>query len=249
MSCFPPMVVPHGSRSGAPGSAPAHSPTISSSPPSSTPEATTRTTTGDTPHNETALDMQGTRTQDGNTVVPAIVVGLQSVQGHGHVHAQGQGHRHAEGRDEHPPLPPPLLPQQDLANNDNEHVLQDEVVTESPWDREREHRWSTRAADALHGFRPVPGAGTARHESLGPGSGGVEGGARTGDDGHRSTNLRHWWYYPPNHQLVTGTYPLDSFDELAELLGQVKPPTATKEDINKSGLEVIVTTPERARGV
>jgi len=41
---------------------------------------------------------------------------------------------------------------------------------------------------------------------------------------------------------VTGTDPLDSFEalwELTELLGQVKPPTATKEDIAKSGLEVI----------
>ncbi|KAH9175532.1 hypothetical protein EDB89DRAFT_2227291 [Lactarius sanguifluus] len=46
-------------------------------------------------------------------------------------------------------------------------------------------------------------------------------------------------YYPPNHQLVGGTDPLDSFEELAELLRQVKPPTATKEDIDNSGLEVI----------
>ena len=41
---------------------------------------------------------------------------------------------------------------------------------------------------------------------------------------------------------MTGTDPLNSFEalwELAELLGQVKPPTATKEDIAKSGLEVI----------
>ncbi|KAI0265606.1 hypothetical protein BC834DRAFT_167967 [Gloeopeniophorella convolvens] len=46
-------------------------------------------------------------------------------------------------------------------------------------------------------------------------------------------------YYPPNHQLVIGTDPLASFDELAELLGHAKPPTATKEDIEQSGLEVI----------
>ncbi|KAH9073536.1 hypothetical protein EDB83DRAFT_2358195 [Lactarius deliciosus] len=52
-------------------------------------------------------------------------------------------------------------------------------------------------------------------------------------------------YHPPNHQLVVGTDPLDSFEELAELLGQVKPPTATKEDIDKSGLETL----ERAWGV
>ncbi|KAF8260984.1 hypothetical protein EI94DRAFT_1810948 [Lactarius quietus] len=213
---FPPMVVPHGSGS------------------------------GEALRNETVADVQGAQTQDGNTVVPVIVVGLQSVHGHGHLHAQGQGHRHAEGRDEHPPLPPPLSPQQDPTNNENEHALQDdvagEVTTESPRDRERERRWSTRAADALRGFRPAPGAGTARHESLGSGSGGVEGGARTGDDGHGSTTFFIYvigGYYPPNHQLVTGTDPLDSFEELAELLGQVKPPTATKEDIDNSGLEVI----------
>ena len=46
-------------------------------------------------------------------------------------------------------------------------------------------------------------------------------------------------YYPPNHQLVIGTDPLDSFEELAELLGQAKPQTASKEEIDNSGLEVI----------
>ncbi|KAH9046673.1 hypothetical protein EDB84DRAFT_1465252 [Lactarius hengduanensis] len=236
---FPPMVVPHGS--GAPGSAP--SPTSPSSPAPATFPSTeaTATATSDASaaegqqRNEASPDLQGAQTQDGNTVVPVIVVGLQSVHGH--------GHRHAEGRDEHPPLPSPLLPPQD----DNEHALQDElageVAAESPRDRERERRWSTRAADALRGFRPAPGAGgTARHESSAPGSGAGEGGARTGDDGHGSTTFFIYvigGYYPPNHQLVVGTDPLDSFEELAELLGQVKPPTATKEDIDNSGLEVI----------
>ena len=49
-------------------------------------------------------------------------------------------------------------------------------------------------------------------------------------------------YYPPNHSFVTGTGQLDSFEamwELAEMLGQAKPPTATKEDIARAGLEVI----------
>lgn len=68
-------------------------------------------------------------------------------------------------------------------------------------------------------------------------------------------------YYPPDHSIVTaGPNNLDSFEallyvcpdlilkscpvtwfcrELAELLGQVKPPTASREDIEKSGLEVI----------
>jgi hypothetical protein len=50
-------------------------------------------------------------------------------------------------------------------------------------------------------------------------------------------------YYPPNHSIVTGgSNILDSFEallELADLLGHVKPPTATKEDIDKSGLAII----------
>ena len=184
---FPPMVVPHGSGAPAPGSA--HLPTSPASPPPATSPSveTTATTAGDASRNEAAPDAQGAQTQDGNTVVPVIVVGLQSVHGHGH-----GLHRHAEGRDEHPPLPPPLLPQ-DAAQHDNEHAVQDdvagEVAAESPRDRERERRWSTRAADALRGFRPAPGPGTARHESMGPGTGGAESGARTGDDGHGSTTF------------------------------------------------------------
>ncbi|EJD50591.1 hypothetical protein AURDEDRAFT_112196 [Auricularia subglabra TFB-10046 SS5] len=46
-------------------------------------------------------------------------------------------------------------------------------------------------------------------------------------------------YYPLNHSIVTGD--LNSFEalwQLADLLGQVKPPVASKEDIEKSGLEV-----------
>ena len=41
-------------------------------------------------------------------------------------------------------------------------------------------------------------------------------------------------------QLEGFDLPLGAFrQELAELLGQVKPPTASKEDIDNSGLEVI----------
>lgn len=48
-------------------------------------------------------------------------------------------------------------------------------------------------------------------------------------------------YYPPNHSLVTGADDMNSFEalwELAELIGQVKPPVASKEDIERSGLPV-----------
>lgn len=42
--------------------------------------------------------------------------------------------------------------------------------------------------------------------------------------------------------MVTGSDNLDSYEalwELAELLGQVKPPTATREEIDKSGLQIV----------
>jgi hypothetical protein len=177
---FPPMVVPHGS--GSPGSA--HSPTSPSLPPPATSPSVGATATTTASDASAVPDQQGAQTQDGNTVVPVIVVGLQSVHGHGH-----GGLRHAEGRDEHHPL----LPQEQAPHDNNEHALPDEVAgemaAESPRDRERERRWSTRAADALRGFRPAPGPGPARHESSGPGSGGIEGGARTGDDAHGSTTF------------------------------------------------------------
>ena len=69
-------------------------------------------------------------------------------------------------------------------------------------------------------------------------------------------------YYPPNHHIVTGTDGMNSYDalwfisllfcipmiltpcyrELAALIGQAKPPTATPEDIEKSGLQIIKST-------
>ncbi|TFK22919.1 hypothetical protein FA15DRAFT_705926 [Coprinopsis marcescibilis] len=53
-------------------------------------------------------------------------------------------------------------------------------------------------------------------------------------------------YYPPDHTIVTGGLEnFESFEallELAEMLGQGKTPTVTKEDIDKSGLEIIKST-------
>lgn len=78
--------------------------TQSSPPPVTTPLVkATATTASDTLHNEAVLVLQVAQTQDGNTMVPVIIVGLQSVHGHGH-----GLHQHAEGRDEYPPLPPRL---------------------------------------------------------------------------------------------------------------------------------------------
>ncbi|KZO96917.1 hypothetical protein CALVIDRAFT_104383 [Calocera viscosa TUFC12733] len=55
-------------------------------------------------------------------------------------------------------------------------------------------------------------------------------------------------HYPPNHPIITAPHLLtgqldhDDLWALGELLGQVKPPTATREEIEKSGLEVIRVT-------
>jgi hypothetical protein len=143
----------------------------------------------------TAADTTQTNGQDGNTVVPVIVVGLQSVHGYGHTH----GHRHTDGRDEHsPPLPPPPVPpahqqQQEDAGSDNDQALQDDAPGESAdLSRNRERRWSSRAAEALRGLRPVsgPGSGSGSTRREGSGSTGTEGPPTRGsDDGHGSTTF------------------------------------------------------------
>ncbi|KAL5519996.1 hypothetical protein ACEPAG_1656 [Sanghuangporus baumii] len=48
-------------------------------------------------------------------------------------------------------------------------------------------------------------------------------------------------HYPPDHQLLSSPDETDSFEalwELADLLGQVKPPVVTEEEIERSGLEL-----------
>jgi len=64
----------------------------------------------------------------------------------------------------------------------------------------------------------------------------------------RTRNYLIWvigGYYPETHPILTSPHILlNQFDQddlwgLADLLGQVKPPVATKQDIEKAGLEVI----------
>ncbi len=186
---FPPMVIPHGTPS--PGSSPA-----SPSPPSATVPPAPAESSAPSSEHEPAPPSAETQTnaQDGNTVVPVIVVGLQSVHGYGHAH----GHRHTDGRDEQPPPPPSQQPQQEPqpqpqrwqqdAGQDNDQAQQDDVpgeAADSP--RNRERRWSSRAADALRGLRPVHGPGPTRRE--GSGSSSTEGTTRGSDDGHGSTTF------------------------------------------------------------
>jgi len=96
----------------------------------------------------------------------------------------------------------------------------------------RPRGWQSRAANAIRNLRPGrrPAPPGTQHLVTTPGS---------------RTFLIYviGGYYPPDHSIVTGgPNNLDSFEallELADLLGQVKPPTVSKEEIDKSGLEII----------
>ncbi|KAG8961696.1 hypothetical protein FRC03_005059 [Tulasnella sp. 419] len=77
--------------------------------------------------------------------------------------------------------------------------------------------------------------------------------AGTAGDGVQRDRMRNYliWviggYYPESHPILTSpNLLLNQFDQedfwgLAELLGQVKPPVASKDDIERAGLEVIKT--------
>ncbi|KAM5533122.1 hypothetical protein V8D89_013170 [Ganoderma adspersum] len=154
-------------------------------------------------------------------VVPVIVVGLQSVdmgqiQGHGHVHPD-------------PQMGPPSL------HSDRRPTSFDSTGTAVPADgpnsaTTRGRSWQSRAATALRNLRP------GRRNS--------SSGRQASDSAGSRTFLIYviGGYYPPNHHMVTGSDNLDSYEalwELAELLGQVKPPVATREEIDRSGLQII----------
>ncbi|KAG1743218.1 uncharacterized protein EDB91DRAFT_1126291 [Suillus paluster] len=177
-----------------------------------------------------------------NVVIPVIVVGLQSV--------------HAERQPPMPPHPPHHLHHPHVHHHPADFV--DEHHTEgdmmdldfgsesgmspsttaptapsefSPEDtrQSRGRSWQSRAADAIRNLRPGRRATVTRNPA-------------TEVPGSRTFLIYViGGYYPPDHQIITGGN-LDSFEalwELAELLGQVKPPTVSKEEIAKSGLEVI----------
>ncbi|KAI0754665.1 hypothetical protein C8Q80DRAFT_1094074 [Daedaleopsis nitida] len=162
-------------------------------------------------------------------VVPVIVVGLQSVE-------MGQVHGHAH-------LPEPDVAPLDSYDAERRAASFDEGRRGAPpmdgpstgaaAPRGR-GSWQSRAATALRNLRPGRRNGSRERRAA------ESTGSRTfliyviGGEYHR--------YYPPNHHMVTGSDNLDSYEalwELAELLGQVKPPVATREDIDKSGLQVI----------
>ncbi|KAL0960902.1 hypothetical protein HGRIS_005911 [Hohenbuehelia grisea] len=183
-----------------------------------------------------------------STVVPVIIVGLQSVSvnlpfpfgaapppaqddvhpPHAHTHAHTHTHTHTHD-----------VPQEEGVAQGQEDPLAGsnadaESVTEGGQRRERP--WRERAADALRNLRS--GSASRRPSSQPP--------PETPSEPTGSRTFLIYvigGYYPPDHSIVTGgPNNLESFEallELAELLGQVKPPTVSKEEIEKSGLQII----------
>ncbi|KAG8214705.1 hypothetical protein J3R82DRAFT_9790 [Butyriboletus roseoflavus] len=177
-----------------------------------------------------------------NVVVPVIVVGLQSVNvdrqpphmppPHAN-HAPAIDDEDGEGMDldglEQPMSMPLHIPEPaEFRHHTNpSNTTQQEQGGQQP---ARGRTWHSRAANAIRNLRPSRRNtdATSPQPQETPGS---------------RTFLIYviGGYYPPDHQIITGGN-LDSFEalwELAELLGQVKPPTVSKEDIDKSGLEIM----------
>lgn len=153
-----------------------------------------------------------------NIVVPVIVVGLQSVSS-----SDWQDQEHeaelAQTSAESPDISRPRTTSDPTSPRENPN--------------RRSRGWHSRAADA---FRTLRSGGRRSRTS-----------PTTSSPGSRTFLIYViGGYYPPDHSIVTGgSNNLDSFEallELADLLGQVKPPTATRDDIEKSGLEVITAS-------
>ncbi|KIJ54868.1 hypothetical protein M422DRAFT_42081 [Sphaerobolus stellatus SS14] len=142
-------------------------------------------------------------------VVPVIVVGLQSVPVN-----RSRGQNAAS-----PSSPVTASPEE----------TEETPVHDRPWPM----RAATRALNRI-GRRGEGESSTENSDNEG-------GGRRARSGGRTYLIFVIGGYYPPNHSLVTGADDMNSFEalwELAELIGQVKPPVATKEDIEKSGLTV-----------
>ncbi|KIL61915.1 hypothetical protein M378DRAFT_108977 [Amanita muscaria Koide BX008] len=196
----------------------------------------------------------GAAPQD-NTVVPVIIVGLQSVHmdlRHGGEHPEADTnstHNSDATGDLDEDIFGPMSDQD--SNADALEQSSGPQVANAEGNPRRGTRWRSRAADAIRNLRPRRG-GDQRN-------GGVNGDAAAphlvqqmppmGPGSRMFLIYVIGGYYPPNHSIVLGNPgDLESFEalsELAELLGQVKPSTATKEDIEKSGLQVIKATQVR----
>jgi len=188
-----------------------------------------------TPSSSTPLSSPSLSTQDQsgasspvidnrpNVVVPVIVVGLQSVNMDRRPEQASPFGDSTFGATQNEPEPSVL------ADDMNFGGMLDDADPGAFPGSPRARPWHSRAASALRNLRPGRRTTHATHMNGGPGS---------------RTFLIYviGGYYPPDHGLITGANALDSFEalwELAELLGQVKPQTVSKEEIDNSGLEVI----------
>ncbi|RPD54681.1 hypothetical protein L227DRAFT_511280 [Lentinus tigrinus ALCF2SS1-6] len=239
---------------------PLQSPTVGSppeafaslaTPPNAGASASTSADPVDTTSAATSSPPAGDASQ--NMVVPVIVVGLQSVD-------MGQVHGHA-----HPPESDAVLSDSRDAHTDRRSrpasASFDDAQRQQPFAQPLDGSssgtstprgrgsWQSRAATALRNLRPGRRNGSrGRRAAEGTGSRTfliyVIGGEFCIIPLARAPAKQRALpgYYPPNHHMVTGSDNLDSYEalwELAELLGQVKPPVATREDIENSGLQII----------
>jgi len=175
----------------------------------------------------TSMPSASTVDANANVVVPVIVVGLQSVE-------MGRAHDHHHGTPEYMQHMDDTRPYDgpNGSTEDSRHISVPSMDGPS-FSPPRGRTWQSRAANALRTLRPGRRGGSH--------------GAPTADATGARTFLIYviGGYYPPNHHMVTGSDSLDSYEalwELAELLGQVKPPVATREDIDNSGLQIIKST-------
>ncbi|EJC97964.1 uncharacterized protein FOMMEDRAFT_162307 [Fomitiporia mediterranea MF3/22] len=180
------------------------------------------------PNTGASLTDGQTTSEDAGTMVPVIVVGLQSI---------------SPGARRTTPLPPEFT-------RDIDNPIANETTREHMGG---ENGFVPRGPRGLHTARgPWPSRAPSRvsrrfgrlgrredlpvdqgHEM--PNAPNTTGGART------FFIYVFGGHYPPNHHIFSGSDALDSFEalwELADLLGQVKPPVVTEEDIERSGLEL-----------
>ncbi|KDR73436.1 hypothetical protein GALMADRAFT_251097 [Galerina marginata CBS 339.88] len=192
----------------------------------------------DTPTSNSLPLPQQPHAQALHSVVPVIVVGLQSVNQEWRPEMPQHGEN--EGIDF---FGRPSSEEGNANGPANDHVDEDDldawggqhsVGLDGARGRGRARGWQSRAANAIRNLRSGrrnTEAGTGAQAPL------VAPGSRT------FLIYVIGGYYPPDHSIVTGgPNILDSFEallELADLLGQVKPPTVSKDDIDKSGLKII----------
>lgn len=202
-----------------------------------------------------------TADQNANVVVPVIVVGLQSVDMNRNNEA---AHTNANGHADSGQAQDDARSSESEPRSSGEWRDSPTPGASAGQSQSRGRSWQSRAASALRGLRPGRRASRNRQNRDAAGArtfliyviGGV---CMTCSSMRLAEAMPSLGYYPPNHHMVTGSDSLDSYEalwyvpstfcairysdprhrELAELLGQVKPPVATREDIDNSGLQII----------